>query len=85
MFTRSYGVDRRVRTPSSRPHCWIRLSQQQVRRSPFALAASAFAAPTRRYDQLHDMFSKYGCIYEIGIKYNEGLFGASSIAYSTIK
>ena len=56
-----------------------------MRRSPFALAASAFAAPTRRYDQLHDMFSKYGCIYEIGIKYNEGLFGASSIAYSTIK
>ena len=54
-------------------------------KGPFALSASAFAALTPRYDQLHDMFSKYGCIYEIGIKYNEGLFGASSIAYSTIK
>ena len=31
------------------------------------------------------MFSKYGCIYEIKINYHEGLFGASSIAYSTIK
>ena len=74
------------KNPSSlrplRPHCSRESALSKV---PFALSPSAFAAPTPRYDQLHDMFSKYGCIYEIGIKYNEGLFGASSIAYSTIK